>query len=160
MSERPAKLSEHFWLKEFTRSQRAERLGIDNQPDDSQYRNLLRLAVTMEEARELLSKKKGKDCPIEVSSGLRVKALNKLTPGSSKTSAHMLGLACDFECPTFGSPLEVARFLYASSMAFDEIIYEYRSWVHLALAQEEQSYKRECFTFLPSGSKLKGLLDL
>ena len=37
------KLSEHFSLSELTKSSTAERLGIDNEPDDEAKENLIAL---------------------------------------------------------------------------------------------------------------------
>jgi zinc D-Ala-D-Ala carboxypeptidase len=54
--------------------------------------------------------------------------------GGSGASQHMLGLAADFECPGFGTPLEVARAIQRSGIAFDQCILEYGRWVHLSFS--------------------------
>ena len=45
-------MSEHFTLRELTRSQIATRLGIDNTPDAEAIENLKRVAETYLRARE------------------------------------------------------------------------------------------------------------
>ncbi len=121
------KLSDHFSLAEFTFSQTAARRGIDNTPDDAVRANLARLAQTMEQVRDVLGGR-----PIHISSGYRGPGLNAAI-GGSKTSAHMKGLACDFVCPAFGSPLAVAQEIAGSVVEFDQLIYE-GTWVHLGLS--------------------------
>ena len=54
--------------------------------------------------------------------------------GGSKISAHMQGLAADFTAPGFGTVLQVARKIAASEIAYDQLIYEFGSWVHIGLS--------------------------
>ena len=128
-------LTKHFTLEEFTESATATRLGIDNDPSPEILSNLFLLASTMEEVRALLDK------PITISSGYRSPKLNKAI-GGSKTSAHMQGLACDFVCRAFGSPLAVATEIAESTIQFDQLIYE-GTWVHLGLSDNP---RRELLT--------------
>lgn len=128
-------LTKHFTLEEFTESATATRLGIDNDPSPEILSNLFLLASTMEEVRALLDK------PITISSGYRSPKLNKAI-GGSKTSAHMQGLACDFVCRAFGSPLVVATEIAESTIQFDQLIYE-GTWVHLGLSDNP---RREILT--------------
>lgn len=124
-------LTPHFTLSEFTDSQTAARMGIDNTPTPEIRANLLRLAQVMEIAREKLGK------PILISSGYRSPALNAAVGGSAN-SAHMQGLACDFTCPGFGTPHEIATKLHGEpDLPYDQIIYEFASWVHLGLSTSE-----------------------
>ena len=51
--------------------------------------------------------------PVLISSGYRSPKLNKAIGGSS-TSAHMSGLAADFSCPGFGTPLAICKELQAA----------------------------------------------
>ena len=76
--------------------------GIDNTPPPEIVENLKRLAAGLETVRALLG------APLEISSGYRCAALNEAVGGSG-ASQHLLGLAVDFACPGFGTPLEVAR---------------------------------------------------
>ena len=123
----PRKLSEHFTLEEMVLSQTAARKDIDNTPTPAIVANLRLTVATLEEIRTLLG------VPILVSSGYRGPALNKAV-GGSKTSAHMQGLAADFTAPGFGTVLQVARKISASKIAYDQLIYEFGSWVHIGLS--------------------------
>lgn len=121
-------LTPHFTLEEFTRSDTALRKGIDNsQPPLQVLRNLGFLAETLERVRMLLGK------PLIITSGYRCPALN-FAIGSHPTSAHVLGLAVDFMCHEYGTPLEVAQAIAASDIAFDQLIHE-GTWVHLAISR-------------------------
>ena len=123
----PRKLSEHFTLEEMILSQTAARKDIDNTPTPAIVVNLRLTVATLEDIRTLLG------VPILVSSGYRSPALNKAV-GGSKISAHMQGLAADFTAPGFGTVLQVARKIAASEIAYDQLIYEFGSWVHIGLS--------------------------
>lgn len=122
-------MSRFFTLDEMLFSETATRLKINNAPGQKELANLERLMLTMDQVREYL------DAPVIVSSGYRSPELNKTTKGS-KTSAHMRGLACDFRCPAYGTPLMVAQALAKSGIVFDQLIHEFGSWVHLGLSEE------------------------
>lgn len=119
-------LSEHFNLNEFTISQTATRKGIDNTPSAPVIERLRMLAATLERVRGLLG-----NSPIRISSAYRCKELNRAI-GSGDSSAHVLGYAVDFTCPIFGTPKEVAQEIAASSIKFDQLIYE-GTWIHLSI---------------------------
>ncbi len=118
------KLSPHFSLSEFTRSQTASRLGIRNEPDLHQFRNLIYLAINLEEVRAACG-----DRSISISSGLRVPALNERIAGSSATSKHQYGLAADFTVAG-QSVEETLRRIIGSKINFQKVIIEHRSWIH------------------------------
>jgi len=120
-------LSPHFSLSEFTISQTASRLGVDNTPDETVIARLKQTAEGMEEVRDLLGGK-----PILISSGYRSLAVNRAL-GSSDTSAHVKGYAVDFICPAFGSPLAICKALSKSKgFEFDQLIEEKGQWVHIS----------------------------
>lgn len=123
------RLSKHFTLTELTRSTSAHRLGLDNSPTVRELANLMRLAAVLEDVRHVLGNR-----PILISSGFRSEAVNKAVGGST-SSAHRLGLAADFTCPDFGSPLMVCRAIASSGIQFDQLIHENGLWVHLGLSQ-------------------------
>jgi hypothetical protein len=133
------KLSEHFTLEELCFSAAAARLGMDNQPDATAMVNLRRVAAAMEQVRERLG-----DLPVLVHSGYRSAAVNRLVGGVA-TSAHCRGLACDFVCPAFGTPQEVALAVEQSGLAYDQLILEY-GWVHVGLAPEGVAGRLEALT--------------
>lgn len=118
-------LSEHFNLDEFTASQEATRHNIDNTPSEKAVGNLRMLATLLEQVRELLG-----GYSIRISSGYRSLALNRHI-GSSDTSAHVFGYAADFTCPSFGTPIEVAKKIAESNLKFDQLIYE-GTWIHIS----------------------------
>ncbi len=125
-------LTEHFTLEEFTDSQTAARKGVDNAPPEhsQERRNIQRTAETLERVRTILG-----DKPILISSGYRSRAVNEAV-GGSKTSAHVHGLAVDFTCPEFGTPVEICKALEPrmKDLGIDQLIHEYRNWVHLGLS--------------------------
>lgn len=122
-------LTDHFSLAEMCASDNAVRFGIDNTAGPVIQKNLLRTSQTLELVRTVLGAK-----AIRINSGYRCDALNKKVGGST-TSAHSFGLAADFVCPDFGSPLTICRKIVASSIAFDQLIWE-GTWVHIGLAAE------------------------
>ena len=121
-------LTPHFPLHELTFSINAKRLGIDNLPTVEHLENLKKLALVLEDVRELLG-----NHPITITSGYRCKELNDKTPGSSTTSYHIMGLAADFICPGYGKPLDVAKKIASSNIKYDQLINEGGDWVHLGL---------------------------
>ena len=131
------KLSEHFTLDEFTLSQTAARLGLDNSPNAQALNNLKRLAETLEKVRGALG-----NVPILISSGYRSPTVNKAVGGAAN-SAHMSGLAVDFTAPQFGSVLATARAVSKSGIEFDQIIFEYGRWVHLGLSPSDVEPKAQ-----------------
>jgi zinc D-Ala-D-Ala carboxypeptidase len=118
-------LSGHFHLDEFTTSQTATRHSIDNTPSEKVVENLRMLAALLEQVRELLG-----GHSIRISSGYRCLSLNRHI-GSSDSSAHVRGWAADFTCPSFGTPLAVAKKIAESNLKFDQLIYE-GTWIHIS----------------------------
>ena len=118
-------LSSHFSLEELTHSEIAVRKNINNTPDVDAGANLIELAATLEQVRELL------DCPLNISSGYRSPKVNA-TVGGADTSAHCRGYAVDFTARQFGSPQEVCEKIRDSRIAFDQLIYE-GTWIHLSI---------------------------
>jgi zinc D-Ala-D-Ala carboxypeptidase len=133
------KISEHFTLEELFFSEAAARLGLDNTPGPSVITNLGRVAAALERIRTLLG-----DKPIAVHSGYRSAEVDRAV-GGVITSAHCHGLACDFVCPAFGAPAEVALVILTSDIEYDQLILEY-GWVHVALAQQGLLSRREALT--------------
>ena len=119
-------MTEHFSLDELTASQEATRHGINNKPSEKVVENLRMLATLLEQVRELLG-----GGAIRISSGYRSLALNRHI-GSSHTSAHIFGYAADFTCPSFGTPLEVAKKIAGSNLKFDQLICEGNAWIHIS----------------------------
>lgn len=142
-------LSKYFALSELTVSESAARRGLKNVPFGKQLENLKQTAQRMDAIREGLGK------PIIVTSGYRSPEVNA-SVGGSKTSAHCQGLAVDFTCPGYGSPLAVAKAILASGIEFDQLIHEYGAWVHIGFAEPGKPSRRQTLTINKRGT-LAGL---
>ena len=98
------KLSAHFSLTEFTKSQTAERKGIDNTPDDNHIEAMEQLChAVLEEIRYHFQK------PMVINSGYRSPALCEAI-GSKSTSQHAKGQAADIEIPGVDN-LKLAQYI-------------------------------------------------
>jgi zinc D-Ala-D-Ala carboxypeptidase len=144
-------LTEHFTMEEFTDSQTAARRGIPNipRPESREHINLQRTAWVMEKVRTILG-----DNPILISSGYRSPKVNTAVKGS-KNSAHIHGLAVDFTCPSFGTPLEICQELelHMNELGIDQLIHEYNTWVHLGLSATDMMPRHMALTIDKSGTK-------
>jgi putative chitinase len=129
------KLSEHFNLKEFTKSETATRKRIDNTPNLEHANNL---KMVCENILEPVRKHFGK--PVRINSGYRGPALNKAVGGSAK-SQHCNGEAVDFEIDGLPNP-DLAKWV-ADNCDFDQIILEFydpkegpnSGWVHASYSK-------------------------
>jgi uncharacterized protein YcbK (DUF882 family) len=128
-------LSEHFTLEELTRSEVAERKGLDNTPNASEIANLTRLAALLEEVRSLLNK------PIMLNSGFRSKAVND-SVGSKDSSQHRIGCAADIRVPGM-TPKQVVEAIIASDIGYDQIIEEFGSWTHISVPNTIETKPRK-----------------
>jgi uncharacterized protein YcbK (DUF882 family) len=129
------KLSEHFTLDELTRSEVAERKGLDNTPNALEVANLVRLAGLLEEVRALLNK------PILLNSGFRSKAVND-SVGSKDTSQHRIGCAADIRVPGM-TPKEVVEACIKANIGYDQIIEEFGSWTHISVPNTDYTAPRK-----------------
>ena len=139
-------LSNHFTLAEFTTSQTAARLGLDNTPPEDVIEALKRTATGLEMVRTLLQ------APIHINSGFRCAALNAAV-GGARNSMHMRGLAADILCPQFGTPLEVCRAIVAAKVQTDQVIHEFGKWCHVSFAAPGAKPRGELLTI---ASALRG----
>lgn len=132
------KLSANFTLGEFTASDNAQRLRIDNSLPPELLNKAAITAEMMERIRSALG-----DKPIIITSGYRCLALNRAI-GSSDGSDHVKAMAVDFKCPEFGTPFAVATFLAAQvdSLAIGQIIAEFSSWIHVSTRQPSNPVNR------------------
>lgn len=122
------RLSPHFTLAEFTRSDTAQRLGDANAPTPAHLANLRATASGFETVRDILGG------PIIITSGYRNPRVNRAV-GGTPTSDHPQGWAGDFRHPRL-SLLECARRLRdaraAGRIRFDQLIYEVGRCVHVS----------------------------
>lgn len=128
------KLTNNFTLGELIHTDLRQ---YDNTPPDAIIPNIERMAQKLEEVRELLC------YSIHVTSCFRSKKVNDAV-GSKDTSKHREGLAADFKCPSFGSPLKIVHEIADSGIDFDQLILEFYNpetgggWVHLGLAAKSR----------------------
>lgn len=132
-------LSKNFTLSEFTKSQTALRLGIDNTPEGEH----LEAAQSLFE--NVVQHVRDHFGPTTINSGYRGPALNSAVGGSA-TSQHCKGEAVDIEVP--GTPnAEVAQWIH-DNLEFDQLILEFYTpgipdsgWVHVSYRADGQNRK-------------------
>ncbi len=130
-------MTPHFSLEEFTASDTAARLNIDNRIPDELRENALKTLQMMERIRFHI------DAPITITSGYRCSALNQAI-GSKPTSDHTLAFAVDFKAPKSGTPYEIAKDLAGviDVLGIGQLILEFGTWVHVSLARPEKTINR------------------
>ena len=136
------RLSPHFKLREFEKSQIADRYEIDNTVKDEEvYNNLILLC---ENVLEPIRVHYG--VPFSPSSGYRCLELNRKL-GSSDKSQHTRGQACDIEIPTV-SNYELGVWV-RDNLDYDTVLLEFykedvssSGWVHVSYVSEENNRKR------------------
>jgi putative chitinase len=135
-------LSEHFNLKEFTKSETAIRKRIDNTPNAEHAQNLKNVCEKiLEPVRRHFNK------PVRINSGYRGPALNKAVGGSAK-SQHCNGEAVDFEIDGLPNP-DLAKWV-SQNCEFDQIILEFydpkegpnSGWVHASYTSKGANRKQ------------------
>lgn len=124
-------LTQHFSLEEFTHSQTASRLGIDNDLPIALKAAAIRTCQGLEQVRIVLNAN-----AIRISSGYRCKALNDAV-GSKDSSQHMKAEAVDFTSP-FATPRRIVETIIDSDIDYDQIILEFDSWVHISFAERNR----------------------
>ena len=143
------RLSENFTLQEFTKSQTAERRGIDNTPVEGHLENAKALFENVvQPVRDNFG-------VTVINSGYRSGDLNYAI-GGSNTSQHCKGQAVDIECP--GTPnYDVAKWI-EENLEFDQLILEFYTpgipdsgWVHVSYNSEEN--RKSVLTALKENGK-------
>lgn len=131
------KISTHFDLSEFTQSDKAVKLQIDNTPEDWHIENLKELAINvLEPLREYVG-------AIRISSGYRSLELNKAVGGSS-TSQHCTGQAVDISF----SFMDKYKFAWIiDNIDYDQLIWEYGddnkpAWIHISYVSKKANRKQ------------------
>jgi hypothetical protein len=136
-------LSKNFTLAEMIFSQTAQRLGINNTPNQSHINNMKLLCEhILQPLRDSLG------VPIKVTSGYRSPELNNAI-GGSKTSQHSNGEAVDIVVNSM-TPKQVCQRIIALDLPFDQLILEYDSWVHVSYSNR---HRRQTLTINNSGVK-------
>ena len=128
------RLSKNFTLQEYTKSQTATRMGIDNTPGDE---HLGKATALFENVVQKVSDQFGVTV---INSGYRGPELNKAIGGSER-SQHCKGEAVDIECPGT-SNYAVAKFI-EDNLDYDQLILEFYTpgipdsgWVHVSYIGE------------------------
>mgnify|MGYP001563703193 CR=1 FL=1 len=136
------RLSAHFTLKEFTDSDTALRLGIDNILPDVLLHEAEATADMLERIRAYLGDCAGHEVRIDITSGYRCAALNTAV-GSKPTSDHIKALAADFKAPVFGTALEVCKALAPAVdvLGIGQLIHEH-AWIHVSRRRPEKDSNR------------------
>lgn len=125
------RLTAHFTLAEFTRSESAKRHGVSNNPTPEHLQNI---KVLCEKVLEPIRAKYG---PINISSGYRSKVLNHYI-GGSLSSQHCEGKAADIDMDGMDSASNKEIFDYIKdNLDFDQLIFEFGTkdapdWVHVS----------------------------
>jgi hypothetical protein len=125
-------LSPHFSLEELTHTDHRE---FTNEPNETERANLVRLAIFLEQVKELLGGK-----PIMVNSAFRSKAVNDAV-GSKDSSQHRVGCAADLRVPGM-TPDEVVKAIIGSGLPFDQVIREFDRWTHISVPNEANGKPR------------------
>jgi hypothetical protein len=133
------RLSKNFTMAEFTKSQTAERKGIDNTP---QGEHLEAAKALFENVVQKVREHFGVTV---INSGYRSPALNEAVGGSSK-SQHCKGEAADIECPGTANA-DVANWI-VENLDFDQVILEFYTpgipdsgWVHVSYKADGNNRK-------------------
>jgi len=122
------RLTEHFTLRELTRSGTALRRGLGNEPSPG---DVERLTLLCRHVLEPLRRRFG---VLRITSGYRSRELNRLVGGVAD-SQHCLGEAAD----VYVGSMEVAEKMYGYAVErldFDQLILERRGrhtvWLHVS----------------------------
>ena len=148
-------LSANFTLAEFTKSQTAERKGIDNTPEDHHIEAMEQLChAVLEEIRYHFQR------PMVINSGYRSVALCEAI-GSNANSQHAKGQAADIEIPGVDN-LKLAKYIQ-DKMDFDQLILECYTgdpssgWVHVSYNNSGEN-RKDVLTYDRTNGYRKGLI--
>lgn len=131
------KLTAHFDLSEFTRSESAKREGLDNTPTPEHLENI---KILCEKVLEPIRLRFGS---INISSGYRGKMLNHFI-GGAVNSDHCLGRAADIDMDDVGTGVtntEIFNYI-KDNLDYDQLIWEFGNkekpdWVHVGYRLNE-----------------------
>ena len=146
------RISKNISYKEGVYSITANRLGLENKPNEEQLANMKTIA---EKVFQPLRNWVGG--PIKINSFFRSPELNKKI-GGSKTSQHCKGQAIDFD-DNFGHKTNAEMFMYIrENLDFDQMIWEFGddsnpNWVHVSYVSPEANRKRCLKAYRNPGSR-------
>lgn len=146
-------ITEHFSLKELTRSETARRLGLQNTPSSAEMANIQYTAERLEEIRAYVGR------GIVVTSCFRSERVNKAV-GGSPTSAHRFGLAADCDAiglTSLAFAKEIIKMRDEGKIKFDQLILEFPergdgAWVHIGF-RRNSPMRNQILTATKKGGK-------
>lgn len=124
-----------FRLEDYTRSETAARRGIENRPLPYQVANLRLLHEHIIAPLQDLVQ----PFQVVITSGFRCWELNAAI-GSGRTSQHLQGEAADLVVP--GLELRKVYNVISTALPFDQLIYEFGSWIHVSYRPDRQRHDR------------------
>ena len=144
-------ISKHVSYKEGVYSITATRLGLDNDPNDEQLKNMELVAEKVfEPLREWVGG------PVKVNSFFRGPKLNKAI-GGAKKSQHMKGQAMDID-DNYGNATNAEMYHWIKeNLNFDQLIWEFGdddnpNWLHVSYVSPEENRNR-CLKAYKSNGK-------
>ena len=147
------KISKNVSYKEGVYSITADRLGLENKPNEEQLANMKEIAEKVFQPLRTWV-----NAPIKINSFYRSPELNKAIGGSSK-SQHCHGQAIDID-DTYGHATNADMFMYIrENLDFDQMIWEFGddknpNWVHVSYVSPEANRNR-CLKAYREGGKTK-----
>ena len=144
------KLSENFYLDEFTRSQAAARAGIVVEV----VRPSMEFAYLQTLCEKVLQPLRDALGPVHITSGYRPPKLNALIGGSPR-SQHQYGQAVDIVVSGF-TPLQVARWIAENIPGYDQLIHEFGQWVHVSVPGLHSRPRQQLLTAYKKKSRIPG----
>lgn len=146
-------ITEHFSLKELTRSETGRRLGLQNTPSSAEMANIQYTAEQLEKIRAYVGR------GIVVTSCFRSERVNKAV-GGSPTSAHRFGLAADCDAiglTSLAFAKEIIKMRDEGKITFDQLILEFPergdgAWVHVGF-RRNRPMRNQIMTATKKGGK-------
>nr|DAF35844.1 MAG TPA: peptidase [Caudoviricetes sp.] len=146
-------ITEHFSLKELTRSETGRRLGLQNVPSAAEMANIQYTAEQLEKIRAYVGR------GIVVTSCFRSERVNKAV-GGSLTSAHRFGLAADCDAiglTSLAFAKEIIKMRDEGKITFDQLILEFPergdgAWVHVGF-RRNSPMRNQIMTATKKGGK-------
>ena len=153
------KLSKNFSLTEFTKSQTALRLDIDNTPGQEHLDNAFELFD------KVVQPVRNNFGPTTINSGYRGPDLNQAVGGSTR-SQHCRGEAADIEVPGVAN-YSLAKWI-EDNLDYDQLILEFYTpgiadsgWVHVSYTQHGENRKQSLTAMKENGKTVykTGLIE-
>lgn len=125
-------MGKYFTINELTRSNTADRLGIDNTPNSYQRANMEKLIKNLlDPIRAMWGSR------LIVNSGFRCAKLNEAV-GGVKNSEHLSGCAADLTTGSKEENKKLFDMIRESSLEFRQLIDEKQySWVHVSYNESD-----------------------